>query len=104
MATFRERKLIATIRVSHIRWVNTFRVEAFGEDGYAIAEGRGGNYGPMTLRRGRRWAWREGGVIDQRASERSTTPVPRSRSLRDELSAVVAAWRAANRQSETPPG
>jgi 1,5-anhydro-D-fructose reductase (1,5-anhydro-D-mannitol-forming) len=92
VATFRARDLIATVRVSHIRWVNTFQVEAFGEDGYAIATGRGGNYGPMALRRGRRWAWREPGVSSQRDSEDVSTFGTTDTSLHDELKAVIAAW------------
>jgi len=93
VATFRHEHLLATIRVSHVRWINTFRVEAFGEEGYAIAEGRGGNYGPMSLRLGRRWAWREPGVTSQRESERRTDFGSRDDSLHDELAAVVARWR-----------
>ncbi len=100
VATFREGRLIATVRVSHIRWVNTFRVEVFGEDGYAIAEGRGGNYGPMTLRLGRRWAWTRAGAVSQRESEEVLSFGTRNDSLRDELADVVARWRGV----ETPAG
>jgi 1,5-anhydro-D-fructose reductase (1,5-anhydro-D-mannitol-forming) len=95
VATFRASELIATLRVSHIRWINTFRVEAFGDEGYAIAEGRGGNYGPMTLRRGRRWAWRDPDVASQRDSEEISTFGDRDTSLRVEMEAVVAAWISA---------
>jgi 1,5-anhydro-D-fructose reductase (1,5-anhydro-D-mannitol-forming) len=93
VAVFRERHVIATIRVSHIRWVNTFRVEAFGDSGYAIAEGRGGNYGPMTLRVGRRWAWADGDAASQRDSEVVRAYGASNDSLRDELADVVAIWR-----------
>jgi len=93
VATFQDGQLLATVRVSHIRWINTFRVEAFGEDGYRIAEGRGGNYGPMTLRGGQRWAWREPGVVSQRESEEIMDFGTADVSLRDELAAVVRAWR-----------
>jgi len=93
VATFRSKRLIATVRVSHIRWVNTFRVEAFGDDGYAIAEGRGGNYGPMRLRLGRRWAWTNSGAVSQRESEVVRDFGTRNDSLRDELADVVARWR-----------
>ena len=31
-ATFRAEMLLVTLRVSHIRWINTFRIEMFGED------------------------------------------------------------------------
>ena len=101
VATFRdERLLLATVRVSHVRWVNTFRVEVFGEDGYAIAEGRGGNYGPMTLRLGRRWGWTRAGVVSQRESEEVLSFGTHNDSLRDELADVVGRWRG----EEMPAG
>ncbi len=100
LATFRDERLIATVRISHVRWVNTFRVEVFGEDGYAIAEGRGGNYGPMTLRLGRRWAWTDVGAVSQRDSEELWDFGARNDSLRDELADVVARWRG----KRTPAG
>jgi 1,5-anhydro-D-fructose reductase (1,5-anhydro-D-mannitol-forming) len=93
IAVFREEHVIATVRVSHIRWVNTFRVEAFGDSGYAIAEGRGGNYGPMTLRLGQRWAWAGAGAVSQRESEVVRDYGIRNDSLRDELADIVALWR-----------
>jgi predicted dehydrogenase len=93
VATFRAERLIATVRVSHIRWVNTFHVEAFGEAGYAIAAGRGGNYGAMTLRVGRRWGWTDAGVAGQRESEEVRCFGRNNDSLHDELAAVVARWR-----------
>jgi 1,5-anhydro-D-fructose reductase (1,5-anhydro-D-mannitol-forming) len=93
VATFRREELLATVRVSHIRWVNTFRVELIGEDGYAIAEGRGGNYGPMRLTLGRRWAWSEPGAPSQRESEDTRDFGSENLSLRDELDAVAGAWR-----------
>jgi 1,5-anhydro-D-fructose reductase (1,5-anhydro-D-mannitol-forming) len=93
VAVFREKRVIATVRISHIRWVNTLRVEAFGERGYVLAEGRGGNYGPMTLRVGRRWAWTDVGARSQRDSELVRDYGARNDSLRDELADVVARWR-----------
>lgn len=93
VATFRKDDILATVRTSHIRWVNTFRVEAFGEDGYAIAEGRGGNYGAMTLRVGERWGWRRDGVAGQRESETTEEFGIENTSLSDELAAVVRAWQ-----------
>jgi predicted dehydrogenase len=102
IAVFRAERLIATLRVSHIRWVNTFRVEAFGDRGYAIAEGRGGNYGPMTLRLGRRWAWAEPGGMSQRESEDLRDYGARNDSLRDELADVVALWRGEPVPAHTP--
>lgn len=93
LATFRDESLIATVRTSHIRWINTFRVEVFGEDGYAIAEGRGGNYGSMTLRLGRRWAWTDPGVASQREAEVQRDFGTHNDSLLGELRDVVAIWR-----------
>jgi 1,5-anhydro-D-fructose reductase (1,5-anhydro-D-mannitol-forming) len=93
VATFRARNAIASVRVSHVRWVNTFRLEVFGEDGYAIAEGRGGNYGTMTLRLGRRWGWAQAGAASQRTSEQTWDFGERNDSLRDELADVVGRWR-----------
>jgi 1,5-anhydro-D-fructose reductase (1,5-anhydro-D-mannitol-forming) len=95
VADFRSERTISTVRVSHVRWVNTFRVELFGEDGYAIAEGRGGNYGPMTLRVGRRWAWTQAGVVSQRESEQTWEFGDHNDSLHDELADVIARWRGA---------
>ncbi len=100
VAVFRDKSVIATVRVSHIRWVNTFRVEVFGEAGYALAKGRGGNYGPMTLRLGRRWAWADDCAVSQRASEMVREYGARNDSLRDELADVVTVWRG----GDTPAG
>ena len=93
VAVFRDTRVIATIRVSHIRWVNTFRVEVLGESGYALATGRGGNYGPMTLRLGQRWAWTETDTPSQRESEVEWSYGSVNDSLRDELADVVRLWR-----------
>jgi len=93
VATFRREQLLATVRISHIRWVNTFRVELVGDDGYAIAQGRGGNYGPMELRIGRRWAWSEPGAGSQSETEERSDFGSENASLRDELAAVLRAWR-----------
>jgi hypothetical protein len=46
---------------SIVRWRNTFRVEVHGPDGYGIVERRGGNYGPQSYRRGKRWGWEYSG-------------------------------------------
>ena len=91
--TFGHGQLLATVRVSHMRWVNTFRVEVVGEEAYGIAEGRGGNYGDQTLRLGRRWAWAQEGVASQRASEETADFGPDNVSLTEELAAVLARWR-----------
>jgi 1,5-anhydro-D-fructose reductase (1,5-anhydro-D-mannitol-forming) len=91
--TFGHDRLLATVRVSHMRWVNDFAIEAIGEDGYAIATGRGGNYGTQTLRLGRRWAWSEPGAPSQRETEETHDFGPQNVSLTDELAAVLAQWR-----------
>jgi 1,5-anhydro-D-fructose reductase (1,5-anhydro-D-mannitol-forming) len=98
VATFCQDALLATVRVSHIRWVNTFRVEVIGEDGYAMAEGRGGNYGPMRLRIGKRWAWSEPGAGSQRETEEKQDFGTEDLSLRDELEAVVRAWHCGDHE------
>jgi len=81
-----------------VRWVNTFRIEVIGEDGYAIAEGRGGTYGAQTVRVGRRWAWAQPGAPSQRESEESADFGSENVSLADELHAVIDRW------SGTAPG
>jgi 1,5-anhydro-D-fructose reductase (1,5-anhydro-D-mannitol-forming) len=103
VATFRHEQLLATVRSSHIRWVNTFRVELVGEDGYALAEGRGGNYGPMTLRVGSRWAWNAPGAGSQREMEDERDFGAENRSLEDELAAVVRAWRGGHAPGPVHP-
>ena len=85
--------LLVTLRVSHIRWINTFRIEMFGEDAYCIAEGRGGNYGPMILRFGKRWGWANGRGVTQRESEEVWHFGSADLSLRDELAEVTHSWR-----------
>lgn len=110
LAAFRADELIASVRISHIRWVNAFRIEVFGEEGYAIAEGRGGNYGPMTLRIGERWGWmKTEDVTDQGSrgrAQRDTEDVAdfgsREHSLRDELETVVQAWCGGAVSPEAP--
>jgi predicted dehydrogenase len=101
--TFRDDQLLATLRISHIRWINTFRVEVFGEEGYAIAEGRGGNYGPMSYRSGRRWAWAEEGASNQRETEQVAKFGVHDDSLRDELAAIVRAWKQRSASSTDVP-
>jgi 1,5-anhydro-D-fructose reductase (1,5-anhydro-D-mannitol-forming) len=85
--------LQATVRVSHVRWVNTLRLEVVGDDGYAIAEGRGGNYGPMTVRIGTRWAWKDDPEgRGQRETEYERSFGGENRSLEDETAAVLRTW------------
>jgi 1,5-anhydro-D-fructose reductase (1,5-anhydro-D-mannitol-forming) len=91
-ATFRADMLLITLRVSHIRWINTFRIEMFGEDAYCIAEGRGGNYGPMTVRFGKRWGWDTGRGVTQRESETVRDFGSTDGSFHDELAEVVNLW------------
>lgn len=93
--TFGHDRLLATVRVSHMRWVNDFHVEVIGEDGYGVAAGRGGNYGSQTLRLGRRWAWSEPGAPSQRETETTADFGPANGSLTDELAAVLDRWRGA---------
>jgi predicted dehydrogenase len=103
VATFQREQLLATVRTSHIRWVNTFRVEVIGEDGYAIAEGRGGNYGSMSLRIGRRWAWNERGAGSQRETEETHDFGGENLSFRDELEQVLAIWTEAGEAGPVHP-
>jgi 1,5-anhydro-D-fructose reductase (1,5-anhydro-D-mannitol-forming) len=86
--------LIGTMRVSHVRWVNAFRIEVFGDDGYALLDGRGGNYGNLTARFGRRWGWHDAPPgTAQRDTERTLDAGTADDSLARELAAVVAGWR-----------
>jgi predicted dehydrogenase len=47
-------KKIACIHASWTQWKNLFRFEIFGDDGYLICNGLGGNYGPEQLFIGKR--------------------------------------------------
>jgi 1,5-anhydro-D-fructose reductase (1,5-anhydro-D-mannitol-forming) len=92
-AVFRDGPLLATVRVSHVRWRNTLRIEVFGDDGYALLGGRGGTYGPMTSAIGRRWAWRDDPQDRPQAeTERRSDHGAENRSLDDELEAVLRRW------------
>lgn len=93
VVVFRANQLLVSLRVSHIRWINTFRIELFGEDGYCLAEGRGGNYGPMILRLGKRWGWDADRDLTQRESEAVEEFGTTDLSLRDELAEVTRSWR-----------
>jgi predicted dehydrogenase len=92
VAMFEADRLIATVRVSHIRWFNTFRIELVGEDGYAVVDGRGGNYGSQTIRTGARWAWDSADGLSQQETESATDFGSENRSLEDEVEAVVRRW------------
>ncbi|HEY3257347.1 MAG TPA: Gfo/Idh/MocA family oxidoreductase [Gemmatimonadaceae bacterium] len=101
-AMFRGDKLLITLRVSHIRWINTFRIEVFGEDAYSIAEGRGGNYGPMTVRFGKRWGWADGPGLTQRESETVQDFGTMDASFREELEGVLHSWRTGETVAHWP--
>jgi predicted dehydrogenase len=45
---------IAALHVSWTQWRNLFSFEVFGKDGYALAEGLGGSYGPEKAILGKR--------------------------------------------------
>ncbi len=92
VAAFNADQVLATVRVSHIRWVSTFRIELLGEDGYAVIDGRGGTYGPQTLRIGKRWAWQDSDGASQRETERRWDFGAGNSSLVDELAAVTEQW------------
>jgi predicted dehydrogenase len=94
--------LIATLRVSHVRWVNTLRIEVGGTEGYAIGTGRGGTYGPQRVRFGRRWGWNDGSGRAQRDTERVLELGDEDRSLPDELDAVIASWLGAGPSPGAP--
>ncbi len=97
-AVFESSTTIATVRVSHVRWVNTFRLEIFGEEGYAICDGRGGHYGEMTLRTGTRWGWQSSS--SQAASEALTSFGLEDASFEDEMRAVVSRWSGGTSELE----
>jgi predicted dehydrogenase len=84
--------LLATTRVSHIRWVNTFRIEIGGDAGYLHIEGRGGSYGAQTVRFGRRWGWNDGTGRGQRETEETQDFGIRNDSLDVEMAAIVNRW------------
>jgi predicted dehydrogenase len=92
VALFGHGNLLATARVSHIRWINTFRIEIGGDSGYVIIEGRGGSYGAQTIRYGRRWGWNDGSGRAQRETEERRDYGVQNDSLDVEMAAVVDRW------------
>ena len=54
---------VACLHVSWTQWKNLFSFEVFGRDGYAIARGLGGSYGPEQATVGRRRP--EGGTPEE---------------------------------------
>jgi 1,5-anhydro-D-fructose reductase (1,5-anhydro-D-mannitol-forming) len=98
-------ELLATVRVSHIRWVNTFRIEIGGDAGYVHIDGRGGSYGSQVVRFGRRWAWNDGRKLSQRESEEVRDFGPANQSLDVEMAEVVRRWAGrAGAADDTGPG
>ena len=87
--------LLSSTRVSHIRWINTFRIEIGGDAGYAIIEGRGGSYGPQTVRFGKRWGWNDGSGRAQRETEEARDFGAGNDSLDVEMAAVIDRWNGA---------
>jgi 1,5-anhydro-D-fructose reductase (1,5-anhydro-D-mannitol-forming) len=102
VAIFTDRNLIATVRVSHIRWISTFRLEFLGEEGYALIEGRGGNYGPQVVRLGKRWGWNDGSGRSQRETEEVYDFGIEDHSLEEELEAVVDRWLRTDVRDDQP--
>ena len=82
--------------------MSTFRVELLGEDGYAVIDGRGGTYGPQTLRIGKRWAWHGSDGTSQRESEQTWDFGRGNSSLTDELSAVTEQWCSGSEPATFP--
>jgi predicted dehydrogenase len=103
-AVMKHDDLIATVRVSHIRWVNTFRIEIGGDDGYLFIDGRGGSYGPQQSRFGRRWGWNDGSGRTQRETEQVTDYGPRNDSLDVEMAVVVDRWTGVGMADPGVPG
>lgn len=50
-------EFMINLQVSIVKWVNTFRLEINGTDGYGIVSGRNRHYGKQTYIRGPRWGW-----------------------------------------------
>jgi hypothetical protein len=67
-----------------VHWVNTFKIEVNGEDGYGIVEGRGKTYCNQKYITGKRWSWLESGKT-QRESEKVILEDDCKYSFRDEL-------------------
>jgi predicted dehydrogenase len=95
VGVLRVNRTLATVRVSLIRWVNTFRVDFVGDDGYALVEGRGGTYGAQVVRVGRRWGWNDGTKRTQKESEEVKDFGLVNDSLTEELDAVMDRWSGA---------
>jgi predicted dehydrogenase len=95
VVVMRHGDLVATVRVSHIRWVNSFRIEIGGDAGYLHIDGRGGSYGSQVARFGRRWAWNDGRGLSQRESEEVEDFGLANQSLDVETAEVLRCWSGA---------
>jgi predicted dehydrogenase len=94
---------MASLRVSLIRWTNTFRAEFVGEDGYAVIDGRGGTYGNAVLRFGKRWAWADGTGRSQRETEEVIDFGAKAPPyLEEELEGVYESWLRRKTKVEFP--
>lgn len=78
---------IASLHASWTQWKNLFSFEIFGREGYLIAEGLGGSYGPERLTVGRRKT--AGGAPEEQTMEFPPTDV----SWREEWREFTAAIR-----------
>jgi len=94
--------VLATMRASLVRWINTMRIEVVGDDGYALLEGRGTTYGSQTLRLGKRWGWDDGSRRSQRETEETFDYGLDNRSLDDEMEAVARIWAGGAKGATAP--
>lgn len=60
---------IINLQTSIVRWLNTFRIEVNGTEGYGVVEGRGKNYRNQTYIRGKKWGWLESGKSQKESEE-----------------------------------
>jgi predicted dehydrogenase len=80
-------KVIINLKSSIVKWRNTFKIEINGTEGYGIVEGRGGNYGPQTYIRGKRWGWQNG--KSQKESEELVVTSDCKDSFKNELEFIL---------------
>ena len=79
---------IINIQTSIVRWLNTFRIEINGTEGYGVVEGRGKNYRNQTYIRGKKWGWLESGK-SQKESEELVLTTDCSNSFYKELDSIL---------------
>jgi len=77
---------IINLESSVVKWSNTFNIQINAIEGYGIINGRGGNYGPMTYTKGKRWGWVNGKT--QKESEELISVSDCKNSFHDELDAL----------------